>query len=823
MDTLLQDVRFALRQLWKDKGFLATAGLTLALCVGANATIFSVVNSVILRPLPVPEPERLVTMWNAYPGAVGEGVRGGNGVPDFYDRSELSDVFEEVAAYDYEGRSIDLQGTPQRVTALDVTPSFFRLLRAEAAVGRTFTDEESEPGNNQAVVLSAGLAQQLYGDASVSGSEVVGSELRIDGREFTIVGVMPPEFVFLDDDVRMWTALAFDPEQRYAYHNNNYSMFARLQPGATLARAQEQMDARNLRNMDLIPELKPLLIDAGFHTPLYLLQEDVVRDVRGILFMLWGGVVFVLLIGCVNVVNLVLVRSTARNKEIATRFALGARRRRVAQQLLTEILVLTTAGGVLGLLFGQAGLGVLGGMGLDELPRSGEIRLDAIAVVFTLALALAVGLVVALIPLASVWRVDLSSVFREEGRTGTAGRGMRLMRKGLVAAQVAFALILLAGAGLLLASFQQMLAVDPGFEPEGVLTGAVDLPASRYPDGPALQAFIDEALAEIRALPGVQEAGVTSQIPFGDGFSDSVILAEGYVAQPGESVISPARNTITPGYFEAMGMTMAAGRAFDDRDTRDGQAVIIVDQQLADRFFTQGEAVGKRMRTLDSAEDLLDPEGGNFFTIVGVVDPIRLRGLAGADYPGGYYFPLAQQARRGVDIAVKTARDPHALVGAVRGVISGIDTELPLFDIRTMQERVGDSLTNRRTPMLLTAMFSAVALLLAAVGIYGVLAYLVQMRVKEIGIRVALGSGTAGVFRLVLLEGVAILGVGVAAGLAGAFALRRFIESQLYGVSPGDPVVLLMVAAVLSAVALVACVIPARRATRIDPVEALRA
>jgi len=819
MDSLLQDVRFAFRQLWKDKGFLATAGLTLALCVGANATIFSVVNSVILRPLPVPDPERLVVMWNAYPGAIGEGTRGGNGVPDFYDRSELTEVFEEVAAYDYEGRSIDLQGTPQRVTALDVTPSFFRLLRAEAAFGRTFTDEESEPGNNQVVVLSTGLSQQLFGDDA----RVVGSDLRIDGRQFTIVGIMPPGLVFLDENVRLWTPIAFDPEQRYAYHSNNYNMIARLQPGATLAQAQEQMDALNLRNMDLIPELKPLLIDAGFHTPIFLLQEDVVRDVRGILFMLWGGVGFVLLIGCVNVVNLVLVRSTARNKEIATRFALGARRRRVARQLLTEILVLTTAGGALGLLFGQAGLRALGGMGIDQLPRAGEIRLDATAIIFTLGLALAVGLVVALIPLASVWRVDLSSVFREEGRTGSAGRGVRLMRKGLVVAQVAFALILLAGAGLLLASFQQMLAVDPGFEPEGVLTGTVVLPGSRYPDGAAIRAFTDEALGEIRALPGVSWAGITSQIPFGDGFSDSVILAEGYVPQPGESVISPGQSYITPGYFEAMGMTLADGRAFDGRDTRDGQDVIIIDQQLADRFFTPGEVLGKRMRGLNSPEDLLDPEGGRFFTIVGVVEKIRMRGLTGNDMPGAYYFPMAQQARRGLDFAVKTAGDPSALIGVVRGVVSGIDTELPLFDIRTMQERVDDSLTNRRTPMLLTAMFSAVALLLAAVGIYGVLAYLVQLRAKEIGIRVALGSGTGDVFRLILLEGVLIIGIGLAAGLAGAFALRSFIESQLYGVSSADPVVLLLVAVVLSAVALVACVIPARRATRIDPVEALRA
>lgn len=821
MDALLQDLKFAARQLYKDKGFLFTTVLTLALCIGANTTIFSVINGVILRPLPVPEPERLVNMWNAYPGAGagGEGQpRGANGVPDYFDRRELTDVFEHLAAFRSRGRSLEIEGTAQRVRSVQATPSYFRLWRADAAVGRTFTEQESEPGNEQVVVLSHGLWQQLYGgDASA-----VGMDLRVDGEPYTIVGIMPREFSLIDNSARLWTPLAFAAEDRLSYHSNSYSMIARLAPGVTLAQAQEQIDALNLRNMDLMPELKPLLIDAGFHTPVVSLQEDMVRDVRGILYMLWGGVAFVLLIGCLNVANLVLVRSTARSKELATRFALGARRLRVVRQLVTEIVVLTLGGGAVGLLVGQAGLRALASMGMDQLPRAAEIGMDGTAVVFTLGLALVVGMVVSLIPVASVLRLDLSSVFREEGRTGTAGRSVRLLRKGMVAAQVAFAMVLLAGAGLLLASFAQLLAVNPGFEPERVLTGTVVLSGSRYAEDSEIRGFTDVALSRIRALPGVEGAGVTTQIPFGSGFSDSVIFAEGYVMEPGESVISPLQNVVSTGYFEAMQIVVLEGRAFDEHDLEGGRPVIIIDQALAGRFFPQGGAVGKRMWQPTSVEDILNPEKAEYHDIVGVVAAVRMRGLMeGSDNNGAYYFPLAQENRRGLDFAIKTSGDPSQLIGAVRGVIAGLDPDLPWFDVRTMQERIDDSLTDRRTPLLLSAGFSVVALLLAAVGIYGVLAYLVQLRTKEVGIRVALGSDAGGIFRLVLREGVLIVLVGLLLGVFGTLALGRFIESQLYGVSSMDPAVLAAVAGVLAAVATLACLVPAWRATRIDPVVAL--
>lgn len=819
MDHLLQDLKLAARQLVKERGFLLAAGLTLALCIGLNTAIFSVVSSVILEPLPVPEPDRLVTLWNAYPGATGADaqVRGSNGAPDFFDRRELA-AFEEVAAYDYQGRSLDLGGTPQRITAWEVTPSFFPLLRASAALGRTFTEEEGEPGNDQVVVLSHGLWQQLYGGDPAA----VGSQLRMDGRSWTVVGVMPEELVFLDDEIRLWTPLAYTEEQRQEYHSNSWNMIARLAPGASLEQAQQQVDALNARNMDRIPELKPLLIDAGFHTPVVLLKEALVRDVRGVLFLLWGGVAFVLLIGCVNVANLVLVRSTARARELATRFALGARRSRVAGQLLVESVLLTVVSGAAGLLVGMGGLEALRFLDIERLPRAGEIHLDATAVTFTLGLTLLVAVVVTLIPLGSILRVSLTTVFREEGRTGTAGRGVRLARKAMVAAQVALALVLLAGAGLLAASFRQLLAVDPGFDPEAVLTGTVVLSPARYPEESDLRQLADQALERIRTLPGVKSAGITSQIPFGLGFSDSVIFAEGHVMRPGESAISPSRNVITPGYFETMGIELLEGRTFDRRDTADGQPVIIVDRRLARRFWPDGDALGKRMWRPTSVEDFTNPANAEYFQIVGIVEPVSLRGLVdGIDATGAYYFPLAQNPIRGIDFAVKTAGDPRALIPPVRAALAELDPEMPLFDVRTMEERIGRSLSDRRTPMLLTAVFSAVALLLAAVGIYGMLAYLVQLRTREIGIRAALGSDTGAIFRLVLREGAMVLLPGLLLGLAGAVALRRLIASQLYEVSPLDPGVLALVVAVLAAVALAACLLPARRATRIDPVVAL--
>ena len=819
MDSLIQDVRFSLRQLSRQKGFAVTAVLTLSLCLGANATIFSVVRSVMLKPLPIADPGRVVVMWNAYPGAgVGDDVRGENGAPDFFDRRALKDTFEEVAAYRYRSRSLGIDGVPQRITAREVTPSLFRLIGRGAALGRTFTEEEGEPGHDQMAVLSYGLWQELFG----GDPSAVGREIRLDGRPHTVVGVLPQGFVFLDDGVRLFTPLSFTPEQRQEYHSNNYQMIARLRDGVTIQRAQSRIDALNAANMEKLPELRPLLLDAGFHTPLHFLEQDLVRDVRAQLYLLWGGVLLVLLIGCVNVANLVLVRTTARLREMATRAAIGASRGRLVRQLLTETLLLTIGSGVLGLPLGWGGLRLLGHLDLGQLPRRGEIRFDLGAVAFTGALTLLVGTLMALIPVAGLVRVRLAATLRDEGRGTTAGRGSNALRKGLVSAQLALALVLLVGAGLLLASFRKVLAIDPGFRPGGVLTASVSLPESRYPGDGELSAFARDSLDRLRALPGVETAGVTSDIPFGAGFSDSVIFAEGYVMSPGESVLSPTRQVVSPGYFEAMGMRMRAGRAFDDGDTGSSRPVIIIDERLARRFWPNGDALGRRMWRPTSAEDFQNPEKARYYDIVGIVEPIQMRSLTSQrDATGAYYFPLAQSPRRGLDFAVKTRTDTRAVTGAVRRAIAAVDPELPLYDVRTMSERIDRSLADRRTPMLLTTGFSLLALFLAGLGVYGLLSYLVELRTREIGIRVALGSEPLGILRLVLRDGLTLVIAGLGAGVAGALGMRRLIESQLHGVSSLDPRVFGLVVVMLAWVALVACAIPARRAARIDVVRAL--
>jgi predicted permease len=821
MDSLLQDVRYAVRQLWADKAFLLTAGLTLAVCIGANATIFSVVNSVILQPLPMPEPDRVVRLWNAYPAAAGGDRRGANGVPDYYDRRAMKEVFTELGNYGFQGRSIQIDGQAERITTLGVTPSVFTVVGARAEIGRLFTEEESLVGNERVAVLSHDLWQRLSG----GDPGLVGSDLMLDGSSFEIIGVLPAGYRFLGQEFELVTPFAYTDEERQQFHSNNYQQLARLADGVSIEQARAQIDALNERNMDLLPELKPLLEAAGFHTVVVFLQEDLVSDVKDMLTMLWGGVAFVLLIGVVNVANLALVRATARTRELATRFALGAPRRRVVRQLLTENLLLTMVAGALGLLLGWLGLRALTLFNVEALPRAAEIRMDLLAVGFTLALAALVGIAVALIPVASVARLTLSTVFREEGRSGTASRATRLLRKGLVSAQVAFALILLLGAGLLLSSFRQVMAIDVGFDPAGTITGRVYAPDTRYEGIGEIAQFTDAVLERARALPGIEVAAVGSTVPFTGSMSSSVIFAEGYLMQEGESVLSPANTAVSSGYFDALGIPIVQGRAFDDRDTADGERVIIIDQILAARYFPDGDAVGRRMFFPAGADFVNDPEQRTYLRIVGVAASIKMAGMTEAfNAVGGYYLPMTQSQypRRGLVVVARTAADPAGLVPGLREAVAEVDPTMPFYDVSTMESRIRDSLADRRAPMLLTGVFAAVALFLAAVGIYGALGYLVAMRQREIGIRVALGSGVRRVFRMVVREGAVIVGAGLAAGLAGAFALGRMIESQLYGVAVTDPMVIAAVVAILGAVGLIACLVPARRATRIDPVVALQ-
>jgi putative ABC transport system permease protein len=814
------DLRLGVRMLWKDKAFTLTAALTLALCIGANTALFSVVHNVLLRPLSVPESDRILLTSNSYPKA-GADTLGYSGVPDYYDRLRDVSAFEDQALFNARSQTIDQNGAPTRVRVMNVTPSFFRVVRVAPQLGRAFTDAEGEIGQEKKVILSYAAWQAAFG----GDTQVLGRDLRIDGQPYAIVGVMPRSFSFVRPETMLWIPAAFTPQQKSdeQRHSNNWMNIGRLKPGATLQQAQAQIDALNAANLKRFPQYAELLTNAGFHSPVMRLQDFLVRDVRPILYLMWGGALFVLLIGGVNVANLVLVRSRARIRELATRLALGAGRARVARQLVTESVVLTMISAVVGLAVGYAALQFFSSLNIRDLPRANEIRLDGLVVVYTIALSAVIGLALGLIPVAGVLPANLTTVLREEGRSGTSARGARTLRRALVVAQVAFAFVLLIGAGLLFASFRQVLAVDPGFKPDGVLTASINLPRTRYADDAALVAFHNEALRGLRALPGVTAAGATDWIPLSGNNNDSVILAEGYQMKPGESVISPAVADVTPGYFEAMGATLVRGRFFDARDGASAPKVVIVDEKLAKRFWPNQDPIGRRMyRPTDLNNIIAITDKTVFFTVVGIVRDIKLHDLAeGSKTVGAYYFAMDQDTSRGMTFAVKTAGDPTALGSAVRGVLAQLDRELAVVDVQTMEQRLDQSLMTRRSPVVLSLTFGAIALLLSAVGIYGVLAYLVTQRTKEIGIRIALGSSGRAIFELVLREGLLLVAVGFVAGAIGAIALRRTLESQLFGVAATDPLVIGAVTALLVVTAALACALPARRATRIDPIVAL--
>jgi predicted permease len=823
MDRLFQDLRFALRLLWRDRAFTITTMATLALCVGANTAIFAIVNSVLLKPLPFDEPARLVRLNNSYPGAGFE--KGPSGVPDYFDRLRDLTALEALATFRETGATLggQGQGEAERVTSMLASPSLFRVLRVSALRGSVFTEREAEPGNDRKVVLSYGFWQKAFGGRD----EAIGQDLRINGLVYTVMGVMPRDFRFLNAEVQFWMPAAFTPEQRAdsQRHNNGWEQVGRLKPGATIEQVQAQLNALTAHNLEAFPQWREILTNVGFNSKAASFQEDLVAEARRTLLLLWGGVLIVLLIGCVNVANLVSVRATTRIRELATRSAVGASLGRLTWQLLTETVVLAIAGGALGVLLGWWGLGAASVLGFDTLPRGHEIGLDGRSLLFTTLLVFLVGLGVGLLPVIALRRANLGQIIREEGRSGTASRGARMVRRALVTSQVAFALILLVGAGLLLASFQRVLAIDPGFRTEGVLTGSFSLPETRYADPAALRTAMERVLDRVRALPGIEAAGVTSSVPFGGDYSDGVILALGYQMAPGESLISPNRLIVSDGYFEAMNISLVEGRVFDQRDGEQPRT-IIVDERLARKFWPNESALGKRMYQPQDSNNLLKPptDEKEWFTVIGVAKEVRLVGLVdptGLRRVGAYYFSFRNQPRRTVTLAIRTSLDPTTVTSGVRRELASIDSEVPFYNVRTMDERLSTSLIDRRTPMLLGVGFGVVALFLAAIGVYGVLAYQVSERRREIGIRMALGAAKASIFRMVLGEGAIMVSAGAVLGLIGAFLLRRTLQSQLYEIGAMDPLVVGIVGLVLLLVALVACLLPARRAARTDPALAL--
>jgi len=819
MPTLVQDVRYALRLLVKDRSFSVTALVTLAVCIAANTAIFSVVRSVLLKPLPIQDSEQVVLLYNSYPNAGAPRV--GAAVPDLFDRMEGVPALPEQALLRREGVTFGSDEGAERLISLRATPSFFELARLQPVLGRIFTDAEGEPGQNAVAILDYGFWQRAFGGAS----DIVGRTIRLNGEQVTVVGVAPESFTFQWNDIDLYTPAAFTPVEKSddRRHSNNWQMVGRLAPDATVDLAQQQVDAVNERNDERFPEFRQILADAGFHTVVVRLQDDIVRDISSVLYLLWGGVLFVLLIGCVNLANLVMVRSSARAREMATRYAIGGELGRLVRQILTETTVLALVGGVLGVLLGWWSLQWIASLDLDQLPRAYEIGLDAPSVAAILGLTLIVGVAIGLAPVIGLWRMNLNDELREGGRSGTGGRKAQLARRALATAQVAIACVLLTGAGLLLASFRAVLQLDFGFEPDRVQTAAINLPASAY-EGPAeIRTFARRALEAVRSVPGVEAAGFTTAVPFSGAMSANVILAEGYVMEPGESLLAPMQIDVSDGYFETMQVELVSGRLFTEFDTAESTPVAIIDERLAQKFWPDQDAIGRRLYRPSDPQDITRiTDETRFINIVGVVREVLMMGPRADFTPvGTYYFPLAQDPSRGMALAVRTRGDDATVMATVRQRVATIDPELPLFRIQPMQQVIDDSLTGRRVPMYVALAFGAVGLFLSAVGIYGVLAYGVTQRRRELGVRMALG-GTAGtVFNLVLGDGVKIAGVGLVLGLAGAFFVGRFMEAQLFNVSPLDPAVLGSVVAILVAVALVASVIPSWRATRIDPVVVL--
>jgi len=815
-----QDVRFAVRVLRKDAAFSTTALLTLAICIGANAAILSIVRSVVLKPLPVPHAERIVMFHNNYPNA--GAPKGDNGVPDYFDRRAQMDVFEELAVYRRQGATFGAKDGAERLTTLHVTPSFFRLVSAHPLAGRIFTEQEGEEGHDGEVVLAYGFWQHEFG----GDRSIVGRKVLLSGTSYDVVGVLPANFKYLYDDISVYMPAAFTADDRSdkMRHSNSWDMIGMLKPGVPMARAQSEVDAVNARNDQRFPQLHQVLHDAGFYTAVENLQDDVVEQVRPVLLLLWGGVIFVLLIGCLNIANLVLVRANGRTREMATRQAIGAGLGRLGRQLLTETTILALAGGGLGLYAGWWALRLVPVLGLDGMPRGHDIALDPWSVWVILGAAAIAGLLFGAMPLARLSKLDVNSTLREESRGGTAGRHTNLVRRLLATSQVTIAFVLLIGAGLLAASFRQALRLDPGFAPSGVLTGALSLPKTAYPDVVKdVEPKVEELLVRIRALPGIQHAGVTTTVPLSGDHNDSVVIAEGHQMKPGESLISPNMTTVSDGYFEAIGTPLVRGRYFQPTDDASHPRVAVIDERLADHFWPGQDPLGRRFYRPGSPDHLFAPSADTpWITVVGVVRNVTFDGVATATQPvGSVYLSYAQEPESGFGLVVKSTIDEASTIAEIRRAVASISPALPFYSVSSMDTYLDKALLPRRVPMLIASGFAIVALLLSAVGIYGVLAYGVAQRRREIGIRLALGSTGREVFGLIIREGVTIVLPGLVLGFVGLVALRRALTSVLYGVTPLDVTVLAGVTAALGVVAFLAMVIPARRAASVSPAAVL--
>ena len=804
IETVWRDVRTGVRALVHSPVFTVVTVLSLALGIGANTAIFSVVNGLLLRPLPYPEAEQIVDVWHTPPQQSFPGLDRFSVSPaNYLDWKAQSTAFEQMAVYADTGLSLSTSNDPLPLIGAVVSSDFFSVLRTNAMLGRTFTPDEERPGRDQVAVIGHGLWQRAFG----ANPNIIGQTLTLNSRSFTVVGIMPAGFEF-PREAELWVPLAWDDNESKTRSIHDYLVIARLKQTVSLRQARAEMSTISSRLEQQYPEE-----NTGWGAAVIPLREDLVGDVRLALLVLFCAVGFVLLIACANVANLMLARGANRQKEIAVRIALGAGRARLVRQLLTESVLLAVIGGLLGLLLAVWGSKML--VQLGSLPNSGALGIDTWALGFTLLVSFAAGIIIGIVPALQFTRTSISETLKQgSGRTGGSPIKQHT-RKALVISEVALSLVLLIGAGLMIRSFWKLQNVDPGFDTSNALTMSIVLTPSRYSEPHQRLAFVDRAMEQIRAVPGVVSVGTTTRVPLGGGGSTQPFSVEGRPAAAIAEQPMAQTRYISPDYFRAIGIPLRQGRFFSDQDRDNSVPVVIISEAMARRFWPGENPIGRRLTPSFHSE-----QGTR--EIVGVVGDVKTSGLD-ADASAMMYLPFKQAPLPFLSFVVRTASTPESLIQPVSKAIYAIDKEQALTDVETMDQVLGKSLSGRRFNMTLLLTFAGVALMLAAVGVYGVMNYTVTLRRRELGIRMALGAAKMDVLRLVLGQGLTLTLIGVGAGLVAAYALTRLMASLLYGVTATDYLTFGSVSAVLIAVGLVASYVPARRATKVNPTIALRA
>lgn len=804
---MLKDVRYGIRSLLKRPGLTAVALITLALGIGVNTAIFSAVDSVLLRPLPFKEPERLMAVWEHTPHL---GIARNEFAPaNYFDLRKQNQSFEEVGAFGQLSINLTGEGEPEQLDGQLVTANVFSLLGVPAAIGRTFAGDEDQLGREHVAVLSDGLWRRRFN----RDPGIINRQVTLNGESFTIVGVMPPNFFFPEREAELWIPWAMEPGQAEGRGDHYFRLVARLKPGVMREQANAEAESIAARLASEYPKTNEGL---GFLVNSF--HQDYVGDLRRPMLILFAAVGLVLLIACANVANLLLAQATTRRREIAIRMALGARRWAIARQLLTESLLLAAAGGFLGVLAAIWGVEALAKLLPESLSKLQAITVDSRVFVFTIGVTLLTAIAFGVVPALHAARANPGEALAETSRDLAGGLSGRFLRRVLVIAEVALAVVLLAGAGLLIRSFNRLRQVDLGFKPNNLLTMRMVLPLPKYQKPESRRAFYDELFRRIHEIPGVEAAGINTRLPLSTSGMKFSFSVEGRTMPSDSNLPFAVYRVVNPDYFRAMDIPLQRGRVFDTRDTADSTPAFVVNRRLAEQFWPGEDPTGKRLK-------IGPPDSPNpWVTIIGVVGDVRQTGLYGEQL-AELYAPYAQERRSWMsprDLVVRTRGDAAALAGAVREAVWAVDKDQPVSNIRTMDQVLAATVSRERFQMLLLSLFATLALVLACVGLYGVISYAVAQRTHEIGVRMALGARPRDVLSLVIRQGMTLTFVGLVLGIAGGLAVTRVMADLLFGVTPTDTVTFISAGGLLLVVSFLACYVPARRATKVDPLIALR-